>query len=138
MINFKPALYSDISSILEIEYASYDEPWQSKLFEKYIKTTLVATYKRKVVGFIVYVLRADSYIEILNIAVAPGFRRRGIAAAFVSVFINNHEYKGVTAYSPESNTPYQCLLRKCKIPCINIIKDYYEPNENAYLFMFDN
>jgi ribosomal protein S18 acetylase RimI-like enzyme len=138
MANIRPALYNDVFSMIDIEQQSYENPWDSKSFEKYIKTTLVYLDKKKLLGFMSYVLRSDGYIEIINMAVSPHFRRQGIAKSLVTIFKGSMEYKGIVAYASERNVPYQCLLRRCGIPCMKIEKDYYDKGDDGYVFTYDN
>lgn len=134
----RQAIYRDILSMLDIEHMSYENPANIKFFEKHLKNTLVCVEKRKVKGYLVYTVASDGYIEILNIAVNPQYRREGVATLLVNVFKDNPEFEGVFAFCSEKNYPYQCFLRKCGIICKKIHRNYYEPNDDAYVFVYNN
>lgn len=76
----------DLDEVLEIEMQSFPKPWTRSMFESELKNpvsfaiVLNAESGGKVVlaAYIVYwVVHGEAHI--LNIAVAPGFRRRGAA-----------------------------------------------------------
>lgn len=134
----RQAIYRDILSILDIEHMSYENPSTIKFFEKHLKNTLVCVDKRKIKGYIVYAVTSDNYIEILNMAVSPQYRRDGVATLLINIFKDNAEFEGIFAYCSEKNFPYQCFLRKCGINCKKVHKNYYELNDDAYVFIYNN
>jgi [ribosomal protein S18]-alanine N-acetyltransferase len=74
----------DLSSVLEIERASFDDPYPESLFvsflQRFPKGFRVAVVKEILVGYCVILpwKERDSMV-ITSLAVAPEYRRRGIA-----------------------------------------------------------
>src|SRR5271166_6152929 len=91
VVEIRDAIASDLPRILEIERMAYPTPWSLKSFERELtlpfSRTLVASPKSslpenatipgRVVGFLFRWLVADE-CHILNIAVDPEYRRRGV------------------------------------------------------------
>lgn len=77
---------SDIPSVVEIENISFTTPWSEILFfnEIYKQRSIakVALIDKKVIGYICANFVADEG-HILNLAVHPDFRRKGIAKTLV-------------------------------------------------------
>lgn len=125
----------DLATLLEIEAQSFSEPnWDARDFARY--DTLVAELDGAVVGFMVsrQTFAGDRddppEREILNIAVARAFRRKGIATlllrrALASGAVHFLEVR-------ESNTAAQTLYRKLGFVEIGIRPKYYaHPEETA-------
>ena len=126
---------ADIHALLEIEKASFSNPhWKAHHFLRYECT--VAELGGKVVGFLVAheVFRggdgARSEREILNLAVAPGLRRQGIASLLLK-----HELERPATHFLEvrqSNTAAQALYQKFGFKSVGTRRNYYShPRESA-------
>lgn len=84
----RPMEVSDLSSVMDIEKASFENPWRKEHFLINLKVradarSWVAYHNQKIVGFIIawYISayadeEGESHIH--NIAVSPDFRRHGI------------------------------------------------------------
>jgi len=76
----------DIDDVLAIEKDCHENPWSADLFlhelENPVSTIDLFWADDKVAGFLCSWLIAGE-LEILNVATAPDFRRRGIAAALM-------------------------------------------------------
>lgn len=90
-ITIAPMVRDDLEQVLAIERQSFSMPWSRNLFlsefrSRTVSTLLVAlahgSAARAVIGYIVYWLVADE-MHILNLAIAPPFRRRGAAKRLV-------------------------------------------------------
>jgi ribosomal-protein-alanine N-acetyltransferase len=76
----------DLEEVMVIERAAFKHPWSTELFRRELdhdwSTVLLAleqkAQRQEVVGFLIYWLVHDE-IHVLNVAVAPEQRRRGIA-----------------------------------------------------------
>ena len=131
----RPALPEDLEAILQIEDQSFARPnWNAGAFAQYPAT--VAALNGQVVGVLVtreiYAGTNASLpeIEILNLAVAPGFRRLGIASLLLQpLFVRPAAF---FLEVRESNQVAQALYRKFGFQVIGRRPAYYEnPIESA-------
>ena len=133
--HLRRATKSDIPALLEIELASFPQPhWPAKDFLKF--DTIVAVIDHRVAGFIVVreILAGDknrqSEREILNIAVAPSFRRRGVATLLL-----RNELRSNAVYFLEvrkSNSAARKLYSRQGFVEVGRRKEYYRnPTETA-------
>jgi len=84
-IKLEEAVRDDLPRLLEIEHASQPSPWSEAVFEKELNlehSHLWVLGSDEIMGFLVFWLVADE-MHILNVAVAPSYRRRGLARLMV-------------------------------------------------------
>src|SRR5919109_3480746 len=78
--------YSDLPSVLAIERRSFPTPWSLAMFvlelSKPSGICLAATTERGLVGYLVCSRYADVW-HLMNVAVVPDMRRRGIATTMM-------------------------------------------------------
>ncbi|MDQ2712589.1 MAG: ribosomal protein S18-alanine N-acetyltransferase [Acidobacteriota bacterium] len=134
-LKLRPATADDLPALLEIEQNSFASAnWLAEDFLKYRCT--VAEMHGRVAGFVVI---RETYpggsnelaeSEILNLAVAPAFRRLGIATALLrSTLLHSLIY---FLEVRESNVPAQALYLKLGFKEIGRRKAYYQhPVETA-------
>ena len=132
----------DIPTILEIEQISFSTPWfkESFLNEIYKKYAFskVAVFEENVIGYICtnYLLHES---HILNLAVHPDFRRRGVATILMNTAIRELKKRGCVFMYLEvriSNTGAQIFYEHFGFKAETIRKKYYgNPDENALLMM---
>lgn len=76
----------DIPEILAIETASFEFPWEEEDFKRCLRQRncigMVAVHNDRIVGFMIYELNKN-VIWVLNFAVAPEMRRRGVGTQMV-------------------------------------------------------
>jgi len=88
----------DIDRILGIEEASFPRPWSRRSFERELELafsrTLVARGEDGVVGYLCR-WRFEDEIQILNVAVAPEARRRGVARMLVAAALREAHEAGL-------------------------------------------
>ena len=126
---------NDIAVLLEIEQESFTRPhWSGDDFLKYRCT--LAEVDGQIAGFIVArevfatTNGSGAEREILNIAVAPPFRRLGIATLLLGHELREHAVSFLEVR--ESNTAARTLYRKLGFLEIGTRKQYYEnPVETA-------
>jgi [ribosomal protein S18]-alanine N-acetyltransferase len=132
----------DISAILEIEEISFTTPWSEQDFlnELYKKDVLlkVAVFEGNIIGY----LCVNHHLHeshILNLAVHPDFRRRGIASILMEEAIRELEKMDcVFMYLKVrvSNTGAQRFYELLGFKVESISKKYYgNPDEDALLMM---
>lgn len=117
----------DLARIAEIEAVSHrGANWEASTYLAY--DLKVAETRGIIVGFMVSRSVAAGEVEILNVAVDPSFRRRGIATAL----INSITAPGVFLEVRESNDIAIAAYGKLGFTEIGRRKDYYDdPVENA-------
>jgi len=132
----------DIPSVLEIEHVSFSTQWsrQSFLNEMYNKYSFlkVALFEENIIGYI-----CADYLHhearILNLAVHPDFRRRGVATMLLNDIKNALKTQGcVFLYLKvrESDTGAREFYERLGFKTETVRKKYYgNPDENALQMM---
>ncbi len=139
----------DIDQVLGIEQSSFSMPWSRNLFLSEFRSPSVSNLMvalsdnpvRTVVGFIVFWLVKDE-MHILNLAVAPAFRRQGIARELVLAAISLADRKGAKRAFLEvraSNAVAQKLYSNLGFTGTTIRRDYYDaPVEDAVVMTLEH
>lgn len=128
-----------IEAVAEIDSLSLKSPWSKEMFSEELKSPVafycVATEEEKPVAYMgMHCICGEGYIT--NIAVHPDYRRKKIASALLSHFIehgkkNNFEF--LTLEVRESNLAAISCYKKFGFKEVGIRKNYYEHTENAIL-----
>jgi ribosomal-protein-alanine N-acetyltransferase len=139
----------DIDQVLAIERTSFSMPWSGNLFLSEFRSPLVSTLfvslsstapKRIVTGYIVFWLVAGE-MHILNLAVAPGQRQRGIARRLVLTGIKHVYTKGARRALLEvraSNIFAQKLYSSLGFTGTSVRRNYYDsPVEDAVVMTLE-
>jgi ribosomal-protein-alanine N-acetyltransferase len=148
-MELRDAIARDLPRIIEIERMAYTSPWSLKSFERELtlpfSRTVVASLDgsestpgdeaaaRDLVGFLCRWLVADE-CHILNIAVDPDYRRRGVGFLLLDSTIAEAISKQaicVTLEVRRANFPARQLYRKLKFEERRLRKHYYGPGEDA-------
>jgi ribosomal-protein-alanine N-acetyltransferase len=133
---------NDLPSVLAIEQVSFTTPWseQSFLNEIYKKYAFskVAVFEENITGFIcVNYLLHESHI--LDLAVHPDFRRRGVATMLMDAAMKELKRTGCVFMYLEvrgSNTGAQKFYERFGFKVDGIRRKYYgNPDEDALLMM---
>jgi ribosomal-protein-alanine N-acetyltransferase len=132
----------DIPTVAEIERISFSTPWskESFLYEMYKKYAFskVAVFEENVIGYICASYRLHES-QILDLAVHPNFRRRGVATILMNEAMGELKKKGcVFMYLKVrvSNTGAQKFYEHFGFKVETIRKKYYgNPDEDALLMM---
>lgn len=144
-LNIRPFDISFLDEVCEIENISFSVPWSKNSFEDCLKNRLmdffVATAENdkgeiRIVGYIV-TLTLSPECEILNIAVSPEFRRKGIAEKllmYVSAKASEKDCDTLMLEVRESNLAARTLYEKLGFYSVGRRKGYYSnPVEDAIL-----
>src|SRR5271155_3684823 len=77
----RPMIMEDLEQVVEIEKASMPSPWSKELFEEELKREVaryfVGEIDNQVVGYMGY-WEAPQEAHIINLAIAPRFRQKGL------------------------------------------------------------
>ncbi len=141
-VEIRPTESGDLEAILAIERQSFASPWSRQLFEETIafplSVNLVLLLEGKVVAYIdVYVIGDE--VHILNIAVHPAHRRKGLASKLIGRLMELLKERGAGQYVlevREGNSGAIALYRKLGFRVIGRRKRYYtETNEDALVML---
>lgn len=135
-----PAVFGDIDRLMEIEFRSFSDPWSRKGFEDaltyHYSYMLTARCLGKVAGYCCLYHILDEG-EIVNVAVAPEFRGRGIGFLMLSSLIQYGREQGVRRFLLDvrvSNQPAIALYKKAGFQTLALQKNFYQnPSEDAWL-----
>jgi len=129
----------DLGQVLSIEQKSFVEPWSRKLFLETLvfplsRNYVLETASKKILGYAnFYVVQHEAHM--LNIAIHPDWRKRGVAALLLGHTIRDLSGRGVREFFlevREGNGDAIRLYRKFGFDFIGRRKKYYvETNEDA-------
>lgn len=130
----------DLPEIVRIEQASFSDSWSLKGFEDALRysysTMLCAKLGNAVVGYCCLYQVLDEG-EIVNVAVAPEHRSRGIGRIMLDQLIARGKAKGVSRFLLDvrlSNLPAIRLYEGAGFKKLAVQKNFYEnPSEDAWL-----
>ncbi len=132
----------DLERVLEIERASFSNPWSRNAFlyeiESDVSYPWVIELEGKIVGYSIHWLIFDE-AHLSNIAVDPSLRRRGIGRFILEKVIESVKKKGARFLTLEvrvSNTGAISLYTKMNFKVVGVRKNYYaNPVEDAFIMM---
>jgi ribosomal-protein-alanine N-acetyltransferase len=128
----RAAREEDRAAIAAIQAASPEAPrWDPAGYD-----VTVADFHGEVVGFLVIRRTAPDELEVLNLAVAPGHRRTGVARALLQPLLTSH--KGVIFLEVrESNSRARLLYQSIGFKEVTYRREYYsDPSEGAIVMNF--
>jgi len=145
-MNIRRALAGDVPSIVRIENRSFGrDAWDRELFLDYLaqparSVFLVAVIDRRVVGYALAFQRSAFHnkaprAEIHSIAIAPGQRGRGIAAALLKRTLAQLRRRGFETVSLNvrlENKAAIGLYRKLGFQRVRRVNGYYEDGAPAW------
>ncbi len=141
MIEFEALSLKNIEAVYELEKLSFDSPWTHKMFEAEINNSrsvyLVAKDKQtnETVGYIGVWLAVD-FADITNVAVHPGYRKKGIAISLINEICRICKDKGIKKVGLEvnvNNKPAIALYKKLGFTVDSVRKKYYKNKDDAWL-----
>jgi ribosomal-protein-alanine N-acetyltransferase len=138
---FRPFVIADLPTVLSIEYASSPFPWKKEFFLSELHNThsriLIAELDGQIVGYLCRWFVVDE-IQILNIAVHPDYRRRGIGRALLLAIIaeaRNDAARSISLEVRRSNSPAIALYEGLGFYQTAVRRRYYENGEDALLMV---
>ena len=134
--NIRWMLHRDMSSVIEIENKSFDDPWSAQEFSKTLMSRnsgLVAEVNKSIAGFVVYELH-KTHLVISNLAVAPEFKRQGIGKAIIDRLKDKLSVSRrwfIEACVRETNLQAQLFFRSMDFRA-KFVKDYFTLKDGNY------
>lgn len=138
---------SDVDTVSAIERSAYTSPWTRRMFESELWENPFSfafvgreEEQRRIVGYVLFWMVYDE-LHLMNVAVDPAWRRRGIGEELVRFAINTGLGRGIRMATLEvrtSNLSAQSLYRKLGFYQVGVRRNYYrEPREDALLLQCD-
>ena len=129
-----------VAAVAELETICFHDPWSEKSIaselENELALWLVATEDQQVVGY-VGSQTVLGWTDMMNIAVHPDYRRRGIGEALVLELVRLLKEAGnecLTLEVRSSNEPAKTLYAKMGFAEVGRRKNYYRnPREDALI-----
>lgn len=142
-IHIRWMIRRDMSEVLEIERSSFEFPWFEEDFIRCLRQRncigMVAEHAERVVGFMIYELH-KTRLHILNFAVAPSVRRRGVGTQMIDKLIGKLSRERRTEISlevRETNLPAQLFFRQGGFRATSVLRDFYDDStEDAYAMQY--
>ncbi|MBS1272618.1 MAG: Ribosomal-protein-alanine acetyltransferase [Candidatus Marinimicrobia bacterium] len=141
-VSIREMTVNDLPEILQIERASFANPWSkvhflSSLYKKPVAQCWVAVSEERIVGFIIawYIAGYSNdagEIHIHNIAVKPDSRRLGIGRKLLKKavgFGTDQDCELVSLEVRASNKPARYFYERHGFAMIGIRPDYYEDED---------
>jgi ribosomal-protein-alanine N-acetyltransferase len=133
----------DMMEVLEIENQSFEFPWSEDDFIRCLRQRncigMVAEHDERVAGFMIYELHRNR-LHILNFAVAPEFRRKGVGHQMVEKLIgklSSQRRSRIMLEVRETNLAAQLFFRSLGFRAISVLRDFYvDTTEDAYLMQY--
>jgi ribosomal-protein-alanine N-acetyltransferase len=133
----------DMPEVLSIERASFESPWFEEEFVACLRQRncifRVAEIGERIVGFVSYELR-KTRLHLLNVAVHPDFRLRGVGRALIELPIRRltpTRRNRLTLEIRERNLGAQLFFSRMGFRCTAQLHDFYDDApEDAYLFEY--
>lgn len=128
---------ADLPQVLEIEERSFPHAWDKEEFRRWLRCENVAgmivEIDGRVAGYMIYAWVGE-YIELMNLAVHPAYRRRGIGRDLVHRLISKLGVKrqAVELYVSEDNTPAHLFFRAMGFRAVDILRG----ERDSYRFVF--
>jgi ribosomal-protein-alanine N-acetyltransferase len=133
----------DMPEVLEIENQGFEFPWSEEDFIRCLRHPnfigKVAEFEERVVGFMIYELH-KSRLHVLDFAVHPAFRRRGVGQAMLDKLISRLPHlrrNRILLEVRETNLSAQLFFRNAGFRAVSVLRDFYEETtEDAYLMEY--
>ena len=133
----------DLDAVDEIEKASYPTPWSRSMFAAELQkpsSLSLGAYREtgELVGYAIVSRYVDAW-HVMNLAVAPEFRRRGIAKTLLERLFEitgGDPRRGYTLEVRVSNTDAIRLYERLGFEARGIRRGYYTDNREDALIMW--
>ena len=141
-VDIRVLTLGDLDAIEDIEHRSYDPPWSRSMFAgelaKPASLCLGAFEGEQLAGYLIVSRYVDAW-HVMNIAVSPDFRRRGIATALLERLFeltDDRSRRGYTLEVRVSNEGAIHLYERLGFTGRGIRRGYYTDNREDALIMW--
>jgi ribosomal-protein-alanine N-acetyltransferase len=142
-ITFRPMAVDDLEAVLDIERVSFPAPWCKDHFVAELESSfsfpmVVTDFEGNILGYICPMLVMDEG-HILNVAVRPDLRGKGIGGLLVRKVIDECGFLGAEYVSLEvrtSNSVAISLYRQIGFVITGRRNKYYENGEDAFIMEY--
>lgn len=136
----------ELAEVMEVERRAFVHPWSADLLRRELthdwSTILLAIEpgEGRIAGFVIFWVVIDE-IHVLNVAVDPVARRRGIARLLLAELLERGRARGLSMATLEvrrSNEPALALYEGLGFRNVGVRKGYYvEEREDAIVMTMD-
>ena len=138
-----PMRTKDLRGVLRIEEAVFPQPWSHRLFVEELAQRKSRAYRaawvgRKIIGFAGQML-IDDESHVNNIAVDPGWQRRGLGAVLLLDLVRTGLARGARHLTLEvrvGNEPALALYRRFGMAPVGVRPNYYPVTGDDALIMW--
>jgi ribosomal-protein-alanine N-acetyltransferase len=143
-VELRPLQLRDLNAIERIERASYPTPWSRSMFASELakpSSICLGAFDietDELAGYLVISRYVDAW-HVMNVAVAPGHRRRGIATTLLDRLFELTAGRGRRGYTLEvrvSNTDAIALYERLGFKARGVRRGYYTDNREDALIMW--
>ena len=139
-VEIRRLIYADLPQVVAIERRAFTTPWSLAMFvlelSKPSGICLAAAVENELVGYIVC-SRYDTVWHVMNVAVDPDRRRRGIATALIGALLERvGEDAQVTLEVRKSNTGALALYERFGFRSAGVRPRYYADNGEDAVIMW--
>ena len=135
-----PMRTSDLSAVLRIEEAAFDEAWSLRLFEEELAQRTSRAYRAAWLGteLVAYggIMAIDDEAHLNNIAVAETERGTGLGTVLLCDLVRTSLARGLAHLTLEvqvGNEPALALYRRFGLAPVGVRPDYYGPGRNGLI-----
>ena len=140
MIRLTEMKAEHVPQVAELERICFADPWSEKSIASELNNIwsywLVALWDETVIGYIGSQSSCDE-TDVMNVAVHPDHRRKGIAESLIGCLVTELKNRGSHALMLEvraSNAPAIALYEKLGFRQVGLRKNYYRnPKEDALI-----
>ncbi len=133
----------DLDAIEQIEQVSYPTPWSRSMFTTELAKPSSLSFgaldeEETLVGYLVLSRYVDAW-HVMNVAVAPAWRRRGVATALLRRLLDETRHDAQRGYTLEvrvSNVSAISLYERFGFRPKGVRRGYYTDNREDALIMW--
>lgn len=141
-IRLSPMTEADVPDILRLEHACFVDPWEQLAFEREVhnevsRSVVARDTDGRLVGYSIY-WAAGPEFHLLNLAVAPWCRRRGIARVLMRRLIHDARREKAEYIALEvrrSNAAAKALYLDFGFVTVGFRPRYYKDSEDAEVML---
>jgi ribosomal-protein-alanine N-acetyltransferase len=139
-IRIRRGTADDAGALWELDKSSFSQPWARSDFERDLSCNILSTYliaetRGEIIGYVgIWIVQDECHI--MTFAVAPEWRRQGIAAMLMLEMLKAARFAGATCYTLEvraSNAAALALYEKFGFESVAVRKAYYDDKEDAII-----